>query len=300
MTEKDNYFMHHGIQGQKWGVSHGPPYPLDSSKSTGSKLKDGARVVSGGSVSSKAETGVPNSVKVAKKEAKAEENYQKQLNKAQKKNDIAKVASLKAQKMSNEELAKEIARMSAEISYVKIANELNKAYITSSMELNNLSNSKEIQARQAKAEEKRRKDELKAQKQLIKAQTKSEIAIAKAQAKNSKPQAAKQIVPQQPGQQPQQNKPQNQNVSLKQQSLDIVKKSATTAVSNVLTSGLTDLIKSATGGYMASKSEELAKRSYHKYDLPTPKEAEAAKRAAEEANKKRKEAKESTEVQRNA
>ena len=31
---------HHGIQGQKWGVRNGPPYPLDFSKSTGSKLKN--------------------------------------------------------------------------------------------------------------------------------------------------------------------------------------------------------------------------------------------------------------------
>lgn len=34
-----NYLMHHGIEGQKWGVSHGPPYPLDRSVSTGNKLK---------------------------------------------------------------------------------------------------------------------------------------------------------------------------------------------------------------------------------------------------------------------
>lgn len=34
-----NYLMHHGIQGQKWGVSHGPPYPLGSDVSTGNKLK---------------------------------------------------------------------------------------------------------------------------------------------------------------------------------------------------------------------------------------------------------------------
>lgn len=25
----DDYLEHHGIQGQKWGVKHGPPYPLD-------------------------------------------------------------------------------------------------------------------------------------------------------------------------------------------------------------------------------------------------------------------------------
>lgn len=35
----EDYLMHHGIDGQKWGVKHGPPYPLDDSKSTGSKLK---------------------------------------------------------------------------------------------------------------------------------------------------------------------------------------------------------------------------------------------------------------------
>lgn len=26
-------FNHHGIEGQKWGVQNGPPYPLDSSAS---------------------------------------------------------------------------------------------------------------------------------------------------------------------------------------------------------------------------------------------------------------------------
>lgn len=24
-----NAFLHHGIEGQKWGVRNGPPYPLD-------------------------------------------------------------------------------------------------------------------------------------------------------------------------------------------------------------------------------------------------------------------------------
>ena len=35
MTE----FNHHGIQGQKWGVVNGPPYPLDRAVSTGKALK---------------------------------------------------------------------------------------------------------------------------------------------------------------------------------------------------------------------------------------------------------------------
>jgi len=37
--DKD-YLMHHGIKGQKWGVENGPPYPLNSDISTGSKLKN--------------------------------------------------------------------------------------------------------------------------------------------------------------------------------------------------------------------------------------------------------------------
>lgn len=39
LNNTPNYLMHHGIQGQKWGVSHGPPYPLGNDVSTGNKLK---------------------------------------------------------------------------------------------------------------------------------------------------------------------------------------------------------------------------------------------------------------------
>ena len=34
-----NAFLHHGIQGQKWGVKNGPPYPLDEKASSNSKSK---------------------------------------------------------------------------------------------------------------------------------------------------------------------------------------------------------------------------------------------------------------------
>ena len=37
---------HHGIKGQEWGVQNGPPYPLDSSISTGSQLKKAQKKVS--------------------------------------------------------------------------------------------------------------------------------------------------------------------------------------------------------------------------------------------------------------
>jgi len=36
----DTDMQHHGILGQKWGKRNGPPYPLDESVSTGSKLKE--------------------------------------------------------------------------------------------------------------------------------------------------------------------------------------------------------------------------------------------------------------------
>lgn len=40
MYSRNAELYHHGIKGQKWGVQNGPPYPLDSSISTGSKLKE--------------------------------------------------------------------------------------------------------------------------------------------------------------------------------------------------------------------------------------------------------------------
>lgn len=38
----NEYISHHGILGQKWGKQNGPPYPLGSDVSTGSRLKKGA------------------------------------------------------------------------------------------------------------------------------------------------------------------------------------------------------------------------------------------------------------------
>ena len=39
-----SYLCHHGIDGQKWGVKHGPPYPLGSDVSTGSSIKKNNRI----------------------------------------------------------------------------------------------------------------------------------------------------------------------------------------------------------------------------------------------------------------
>ena len=39
MYSRNAELYHHGIKGQKWGVRNGPPYPLDSDKSAGKRLK---------------------------------------------------------------------------------------------------------------------------------------------------------------------------------------------------------------------------------------------------------------------
>lgn len=38
-SSNDFRLYHHGVKGQAWGVQNGPPYPLDSSISTGRRLK---------------------------------------------------------------------------------------------------------------------------------------------------------------------------------------------------------------------------------------------------------------------
>ena len=40
MYSRNAELYHHGIKGQKWGIRNGPPYPLGSDISTGSRLKD--------------------------------------------------------------------------------------------------------------------------------------------------------------------------------------------------------------------------------------------------------------------
>lgn len=49
---KNSYFEHHGILGQKWGKKNGPPYPLDYSKlSAEERAKDKERAINEGDIS---------------------------------------------------------------------------------------------------------------------------------------------------------------------------------------------------------------------------------------------------------
>ena len=47
MYSRNAELYHHGIKGQKWGVRNGPPYPLGSDVSTGSRLKKNSEEIIG-------------------------------------------------------------------------------------------------------------------------------------------------------------------------------------------------------------------------------------------------------------
>lgn len=96
----EDYLSHHGILNQKWGVRHGPPYPLGSDVSTGHKLKSGAS----GSIRKK----VPEKKSFAEKR-KAKKTYKKRVQAAQKAREAraAKQAEAKAKAAEEERKAKE-------------------------------------------------------------------------------------------------------------------------------------------------------------------------------------------------
>lgn len=39
VTRNEDYLSHHGVEGQKWGVQNGPPYPLDKNAQKQAKKK---------------------------------------------------------------------------------------------------------------------------------------------------------------------------------------------------------------------------------------------------------------------
>ena len=93
-----DYLAHHGIKGQKWGVEHGPPYPLKSGVSA--RIKKAAKTVTDRVESNRQQ-------KAAKKEAKA-------VAKAKKKETLQD--KLKA--MSDQELDARAARLRKENAYL--------------------------------------------------------------------------------------------------------------------------------------------------------------------------------------
>lgn len=47
------YLVHHGIEGQKWGIRNGPPYPLNENYSEQQRIRDRKIYGSGGSTTNK-------------------------------------------------------------------------------------------------------------------------------------------------------------------------------------------------------------------------------------------------------
>lgn len=66
----EDYIEHHGVKDMHWGVRNGPPYPLSSKLSTGSRLKKGAKGA-GGSYGGNPDRLKKKAAKAAVKAAKA-------------------------------------------------------------------------------------------------------------------------------------------------------------------------------------------------------------------------------------
>ena len=158
-TTKNAELYHHGIEGQKWGIRNGPPYPLDSD--------------------SRKER------RAARKSEKEEKKRQKTLAKAERQKDVAKAAAMRSKGMTDEELAQAIVRTQSEITYVNMRQQLNRQYILSSKEFEELSNSKANAKKASKEEAKRTKRDYKQAKALARYQAKQQMKVANNAAKNA-------------------------------------------------------------------------------------------------------------------
>lgn len=93
--DKD-FLEHHGILGQKWGITNGPPYPLGSDKSTGKRLKKSSGGGSG-SVSRKKQKALKKARKARAKNLKVKTlEKQKKEKVEQTKEEIIKNKDIKS------------------------------------------------------------------------------------------------------------------------------------------------------------------------------------------------------------
>ena len=90
-----NYLEHHQIEGGKWGVMHGPPYPLSKAISTGKRLKKKVSDSRGASVAKyKAKVAKKAQIESVKKaEKQQKEEAKKENEKMKKKAQILKSRS---------------------------------------------------------------------------------------------------------------------------------------------------------------------------------------------------------------
>lgn len=130
----DDYLEHHGVPGQKWGVKHGPPYPLVNAAKTihynVGKMTDATK-----EAYRKRKERVKNSleqrqaVKAQKKEEKAANRAQAKEQKAKRDTNIAEAgpkhfvkSKQRISDMSSEELQARINRLKLEQEYRKYLN----------------------------------------------------------------------------------------------------------------------------------------------------------------------------------
>lgn len=156
----DNELYHHGVDGQKWGVKHGPPYPLDRSASRQEAKKRKARR--------------KNMIKINKKRKKSK--------KAAEKRDLSYKRSKKpAKQMTNKELNDTIDRLQREETYRKL---VSKGKTESEIE-KQLKKQNKLADKQRKQNLKQQKIQNKAQKEQRKLQE-EQLALQKKQFKQNK------------------------------------------------------------------------------------------------------------------
>lgn len=115
---QSNYLSHHGILGQKWGVTNGPPYPLDagdhSAKEKKAGWRDSLKAKSDAKKKAKKQKETLEKARKAKiakaKEEKLAKEYQEQKAKILKSGKASEVAKYKGQ-MSNQELSEALNRI---------------------------------------------------------------------------------------------------------------------------------------------------------------------------------------------